>query len=630
MQDETKKTENETEVTTLQSDFAYDLRSHDDAIIDYDAYEAMFLSRTYDSVSRKVGSNITDGASATIVIERAARVVGQLPTGQVKAAGKKDAGKAALMDIILQKYIYPNANAQMPFLMKVREWQLKASVYGWMPMYYDWDVSPSGYVGPECWLWNPRNFIPQTGRSSISEMDYVHAISEVGKEYLQGLLDDDGWDQENVKALIDLVESSAISPDTKRDTYGSRLRQSQQTPKAIRLATRYESGKDGHWITFAPDHGYLVLRDIPNPHKSGKIPFVIKYCIPTYDSFYGLGDFQRMKPIQFAKDGVTGFYFSGIKINLFPPTVVNTHGVVKHSLTNITQPGSIIEEKIPNSVRRLETSTAGLSTYQAAVTQMQGSLLNIAGTTDTTANSSSALDPGFGKTPEALKQLGARESTRDNQDRFYLEQALSDLIEGMLSLIPEVGTATMPVDLFSEDVDAIIAAGHGDIAELLKVNESEQSARIDIKPGNLKGVTYRFQFDPGSTAAADKEAQKGAIIELLGVFGKFQNELQTMRETSGKEVNWEGIFSQYGAITGLPGLENLFVQAPPPPTPNPLDPSQAVPQGAQAAPTGQAPEQGVQPTAMPQPVQTQIAGTTFYDPHTSQAAQQIMQMAGNK
>ena len=150
----------------------------------FDSWEAMLLGQVYDSVSKSIdGSKITDSYAMTLAKERADRVVAKLPEGQTIPIGKADLGKAAFMDIIRQKWIYPNANAQHPFLEKLNMWQLYSSVYGYMPMYYDWNVSTTGYVGPDCWLWNPRNLIPQQGRTSIADMDYVTALTWVSKKY---------------------------------------------------------------------------------------------------------------------------------------------------------------------------------------------------------------------------------------------------------------------------------------------------------------------------------------------------------------------------------------------------------------------------------------------------------------
>jgi predicted nucleic acid-binding protein len=562
----------------LARDFQEDLDAHDFYITDFDAYEAMLISKVYDSVSKKTNNAITDGESATLAIERAARVVGQLPSGQMKAAGKKDDGKAALMDIVVQKWIYPNANAQHPFLEKIRLWQLYSSVYGFMPMFYDWNVTATGYIGPDCWLWNPRNFIPQAGRTNVDDMDYAHAIAYVGVKFLEDLLDEPesgGWDTEELKEVIRIAKEQSRMKDTSRDSLIDRIRTSSSV-RQIAMVTRFESGKDGEWVTFFPDQGYREVRRLKNPHNSGRIPFIVKYCLPLMDNFYGLGDFQRNKPLQFAMDGLTNFYFQGLKTNIMPPFVVNANGVIKHTIDK--GPDAVIMETIPNSVRRLETSTAGLSTYQAAMTQLKGALMSQSGTTDTTLNQGNTNDPMFGRTPQALKMNQARESTRDNQDRFYLESAVQQLIECMVALIPEVGTTAMPIDLFSDDIAVIQEAGYDDVMKMVKLSNSKTSGRLTINPKEMKGLRYRFHLDPGSTARQDKSEIIQNILDFLGELSKFPNALEQMMQ-NGKMPDFEYIFGVLGSLSGIPGVEHFFTQAPPPqpqPEPAPKDPSELV------------------------------------------------------
>jgi hypothetical protein len=440
---------------TYKKDYSEDWDTHSNYITDFDAYEAMLISQVFDSVSKSIdGSKITDGYATTLAKERADRVIAKLPEGNTISVGRADVGKAAFMDILRQKWIYPNANAQHPFLEKLNMWQLYSSVYGYMPMFYDWNVSSTGYVGPDCWLWNPRNLIPQQGRTSISDMDYVTALTWVSKKQLElwreNAKKDDGWDTEALDILIEIAENEKSDQDLEKDTQVARTRTPGSVRRGVCLATRYEAGEDGPWTTFAPDHGCVQLRDIPNPHKNGRIPFVIKYSQPLFDSFYGLGDVQRAKPLQFSRDGLDNFYFKGIKMNLIPPIVANANGVLKHTLDY--REGAVMLETLPNSIRRLETSTAGLATYQAAKQALTGSLLSLYGSQNASLPAAESLDPSQGKTPAAIDLYTDKEATRDGADRRHLESAIEELTDGFFSLVVNIGTEDIPVQLFADDL----------------------------------------------------------------------------------------------------------------------------------------------------------------------------------
>lgn len=548
----------------------------------FDAWESMLTGQVYDTVSRSVdGSKITDSYAMTLAKERADRVIAKLPEGLTEPAGKADVGKAAFMDILRVKYIQPNANAQHPYLEKLNLWQFYSSVYGYMPMFYDWNITGSGYAGPDCWLWNPRNLIPQQGRTSIAEMEYVTALTYVNKAYLKGILDgtnaksdEDGWDREAIKELLEREESYNAT-DQAEDTKVTRDRQISMTKRGIKLCTRFEAGQDGEWITFAPDHGYCEVRRIKNPHKNGRIPFVIKYSQPLFDSFYGLGDFQRAMPLQFARDGLTNFYFQGIKMNLIPPIVANANGVVKHTLDY--RPGGVILETIPNSVRRLETSNAGLSTYQNAQTSLTGSLLAQYGSQNPNASGSETLNPSQGRTPAAINLYSDKEATRDGAERRHLESAIQQLTEGFFDLIVNIGTEDIPVSLFRDDIDDIMRSGLSDVQDIftsknIKPNASGTAAELKIKPSSLKGVGYRFKINPDSSAKINQQLQLQALLDMIDRLGKYQNVLQNDPTIT---IHWDKIMQSFMSLTDINGADQ-FISFDPnaqPPAPEPQQPS---------------------------------------------------------
>lgn len=539
-----------------KKDYQEDWDNHSDYISEFDAYEAMLISQVFDSVSKSVdGSKITDGYATTLAKERADRVIAKLPEGTTESVGRVDRGKAAFMDILRQKWIYPNANAQHPFLEKLNMWEFYSAVYGYMPMFYDWNVSPTGYVGPDCWLWNPRNLIPQQGRTSIADMDYVHALTWVSKKQLENFRDnadeDGGWDREALDLLIELASNEKTNPDLEKDTQVSRSRSPQATRKGICLATRYEAGPDGQWLTFAPDHSCVQVRKIDNPHKNSRIPFVIKYSQPLFDSFYGLGDFQRAKPLQFARDGLDNFYFKGIKMNLIPPIVANANGVLKHTLDY--REGAVMMETLPNSIRRLETSTAGLATYQAAKTALTGSLLSQFGSQNASMPGSEAMNPSQGKTPAAIDLYSDKEATRDGAARRHLEAAIEQLTDGFNSLIVNIGTEDIPVNLFYEDIEEINKAGLKDVLQLFdnfQPDETMTAGELRINPAALQGVEYRFNIEPNSTAKTNKEKSLAGVERLIGVIGKFQN---LFKDDARIQIEFPKIMKAYEQFSDIKG-----------------------------------------------------------------------------
>ena len=632
---ENEKSEYESE---YKGDYESDWEVHKSYIQTFDSYEAMLVGAVYDTVTNSVDSSkITDSYASTLAKERADRVIAKLPEGNTESAGMADVGKAAFMDIIRQKWIYPNANAQRPFVQKLNLWQLYSSVYGYMPMFYDWTTSNTGYIGPDCWLWNPRNLIPQQGRVSIEDMDYVTALTWVSKKRLEEIIenevDGDGWNRDALKELVKRAEMKTSGNDANQDTFTERDRAPGGTKKGICLATRYEAGMDGKWCTFAPDHGFVQVRELDNPHKNGRIPFVIKYSQPLFDSFYGLGDFQRAKPLQFARDGLVNFYFANLKRNLAPGIIVNANGVVKHTL-DVTKPNPVLMETLPNSIRPMPTNTAGLNTFQSAQSMLTGSLLSQFGTQNASLPGAEALNPSQGKTPAAIDLYSGKEATRDGAERQNLETAIEQLTDGFFSLIVNIGTESIPVQLFSEDIEAIVKAGMEDVIGLFssgfKPDKTMTAGDLTIDPKKLKGVEYRFNITPNSTMKVNKEKQMESLTNLMGTIGKFQN---IFKDDPRIDVDWGKMLKAYEELSGLPGTSE-FVVVKDGPTAQELQQQQQEQQMAmEQAKMQQEAELRQQEMAMSQQQQEQQAAQPtinqagmFNDPHVGQAAQVISSM----
>lgn len=553
----------------FRKDYESDWDVHRKFIQTLDPLEAMLIGQVFDSVSNSIdGSKITDSYTATLAIERAARVMGKLPTG-VTEATKADQGKAAFMDILRQKWIYPNANSQLPFEQKMELAQLYSDVYGYMPVFYDWNVAPDGYVGPDCWLWNPRNLVFQQGRPFFNDMEYVTALTWVSKSFIEDLIEDQtesddgdedkenlgGWDVAALQELLS-ISSQPTGPDGDKDTQVSRSRTPMGVKKGICLATRYEAGEDGRWITFAPDHSFVQVRDIANPHKSGRLPFRIKYSQELFDSVYGLGDFSRSKPLQFARDGLTNFYFKGIKMNIIPPIVVNANGVLKHTIDY--REGAVMMETIPNSVRRLETSTAGLATYQAAQTALTGSLLSLWGSQNAAQSGSASMNPSQGKTPAAISLYSDKEADRDGRARKRLENLIQELTNDFYGLIANIGTETIPVDLFAADLQQIEDAGFTDVGQLFKnfkPNATFTGGQLEIDPQTLRDIEFTFRIEWGSTAVINKQEQLQELENMWGDLAKFANLFQ---EDPSIQINFGPMLKVRGELTNIPGADKFI------------------------------------------------------------------------
>lgn len=582
----------------------------------FDEKESMLVSKLSDSLSPGFKSRVTDSRLSTIILERAARVMAQVPTGNVQALTSKDKGKSALMQLAHSRYIIPNANAQFDHLTKMRMWDLYSMVYGVMPMLYDYSITPS-YVGPDSWLLPIRNWLPQPGKLSIEDADYCFVDTMVSASSLKGL-NTEVWNGGALRKLLDEVEKggtaktsleartrSVIESSREHDIKGGKGKAAQ-----VRLTTRYEGGKDGYWVTFAPDFQSDTdepLRRIKNPHKNGRIPIVLKHCFPLIDSIYGLGDFERGKTLQFAMDSLINLYLDGVKMSIFPPVLMTQNGYIASSIKY--QPGAKWLMKEPNAISQLQLSPQGLNTFQATYGFMTGAMLNQNGTTDTAVTSETSADGSYGRTPQALKMQQARESSRDNWDRFMMEKSLEKLYEAQINLLANNQESPINLHIFDAEIKQIEEAGLTDVAEIF---ESGKAGRVTLTKKLLGGCEYKYILDASTTAQKDQAAEHSTLAEVINAITTMPTLLPAM-QAEGMELKVGELFKRFIISAGVPDWEKIIVkqeQQEPLPSSGQIDPATGqpmapMPQEGNGAPS---PEQMAQilsgaPAEAPAPVE---------------------------
>jgi hypothetical protein len=218
-----------------------------------------------------------------------------------------------------------------------------------------------------------------------------------------------------------------------------------------------------------------------------------------------------------------------------------------------------MQETIPNSIRRLETSTAGLATFQGAQSNLTGSLLSLFGSQNASLPGSETLNPSQGKTPSAINMYSEKEATRDGSDRRHLQSALEQLMDGFFSLIVNIGTESIPVSLFADDIEDIVKAGLEDVLGLFdgtfKPNENLNAGDLKIDPTKLKGVEYRFNMKADSTMQVSQQNQREALENFIGVIGKFQN---LFKDDPRIKINWPAILEAEQQLSNLEGVKEFI------------------------------------------------------------------------
>jgi hypothetical protein len=517
----------------------------------WDVYEKLFHNQLADAISMGTNSQVFDPKLPSLILEREARVMAQLATGKVKAISKNDEGASQLMNLTLDKYVIPNANAQFDQLTKYRMVDRYSNIYGNYFVMVDWDIRPNGYQGPDMWLLPIRDVFPQVGAISLDDSDSIIIRSWRTMKFFEDLSKGDGY--KNISTIIEKLKGKAGSKQN-RDMQHKSAREKRAYPSDepvkgggyFEILSRYEKDR---WVDYCVDAD-LEFRDIKNPHDNDELPIVNKYSIPLVDDFMAMGDMERGYPMQNLIDSIWNLYLNAVKISIFPPTLINKDNVADANSIKFSAAAKWLMRNSPGSpgtsgAQTLNLSPQGTNTFNNVYQVATASLLNMFGTTQT--STSSQTDPSFGKTPQALQMQNARENAKDNVDRFYMEQFVTKVNKKYVNLISKKSSGKIQFRMFEDEIKQI-SQDHPDLAEMY----DEKTGKLTIDKKKMGNLIYDYEIVSGSTYAVDQKQQQQNLIGLFtaltnpAVYQLIQGELQKEKKVLNVGEMITRIFSNSG------------------------------------------------------------------------------------
>lgn len=528
----------------------------------WDKVEQLFHNQLNDTQSTTTKSQVFDPKLSTLAIERSYRVMAQLQTGKVRGISKNDIGDALLKDLIIDKYVIPNATAQFDFLTKMRMTDMYSNIYGNMFVLVDWDIKPNGYVGPDVWLLNIRDVFPQVGAVSLDDSDYVIVRTWRPLSFFESKSKDK--DYKNIAKIIAKLKGKAGSKENRNPSTSKTQREMDQYPQSqpakgtgyYEVLTMYERDK---WTDYVVDAD-MIFRDRKNPQDDGDLPIKCKYSIPLLDDFMGMSDMERGASMQMAINSAWNLYLDAVKMSIFPPILINKDNIA--SMSSITQTAAakwLVRNQISNAAMPLNLSPQGIQTFNNVYQVATASILNMFGSSETTTTAET--DPNFGKTPQALKMQSSRENTRDNADRYYMEIFVTSIIKKFCNLVSKKQSSAITIRMFKEEIDEI-AKSYPEVKE----NYDEKTGKLSVKKGNGSEL-YDYEIVTGSTYAVDQAAQQKNLAGLLTLFQQAQtpngNTLIEQLKTDGYSFNFGELLKRIISNSGIQDWDKILTEMSP-------------------------------------------------------------------
>ena len=527
----------------------------------WDTWEQLFHGELKSANTDSTKSQVFDPKLSTLLIERSYRVMAQLHTGKVKAISKNDPGASALMNLTLDKYIIPNANSQFDFLTKLRMIDLYSNIYGKFYSLVDWTVNgKNGYVGPDLWLLNMRDVFPQVGSVSVLDSDEIIIRTWKPKTFFEGLAKSkkksvDGFT--NIPRILRKMEDTS-GDKSSRDAESEGSRESKEYPTAqpgpndgyYEVLSMYEGDK---WTDMVSGGVNEVFREIDNPHDNGELPVVEKHSIPLLDDMNGMGDMERGQSMQKVVNSVWNMYLDGVKMSIFPPLMVNKDNVA--SMSSITYGATrkwLVRNQINNAIQPVSLSPQGIATFNNTYQAATGSLLNLAGTTDTAITKD--IEQGFGKTPQALKMQQARENTRDNADRFYMDQFTSNVIKKMVNLMSTKADGSTQIRMFQDEIEQL-AEEYPEVKEMY----DEKTGKLNINKKKMGSVLYDYEIVEGSSFSVDEDMQMKNLTSMIEMLTKNPQLIQEA-QNRGIDINMGEMIKRVISKSGIQDWDKIVTE----------------------------------------------------------------------
>ncbi len=510
------------------SDAEAALRDVRDKGFTWDEREEMMFGR-YKNGKEQTNAEYSTGELMTLVYDASCRVMAQLPTGRFTNVGDGDILNTIAMNLVYEHHVLPNANTGGAFLVKARQVNMYARIYGTMPVFIDWVVSDE-YTGPDMIVIHPRRFYPQPGKYTIEDMDWCFVDVPVTKKWLQDRAkqDDSPW------MNVDKVQETGTG-----GTDGT-TEERKQTANKKEVLLRHYFTRSGDWLVYDVTSNVVVLDE---KGYFPSLPIVDKQTIPLLDRYWGLSDFERGEKPQKVIDTLMRYYLEGIATSIHPPLVMDPESVVLSSI--VRQPKAKWFTKGQASITPINLSPQGVGTFQTTYNIVKTNLLSLGATTDTMVSRST--DPQFGKTPEALKQQAQREGARDSWDRFMQEEFLRRVADKMAQMIVHRKL----------EVDRI--PGIDEALERLKRAYPDKDLSVldggAVKAENLSG-RFRYKIDPGSTLKRNDAGKR--ILSMLNMIATNQNILQSI-EADGKTINWGEAIKRMAIDEGIQDWDKIVV-----------------------------------------------------------------------
>lgn len=544
----------------------------------FDDADKMFASHI-DEGDWPYSAMMFDPRPYTVVVEKAARLIGQRPKGRlVPREGGDTLGaninnellnfqwddNSRLGESMISKWIKMDMNARKyGASFGIAKWNyLKRTYSGKKEVYYD---------GPDFVVCNPRDVLANPSYETIQKW-FQH------REYvtLQELQDTNDAARtaptyKNLNDLrVSLKEDAKAKGDRRDNDYTIQNKSmrglsdylgSDESNKVIEIITEYRPNR---WITFAPRHG-VILRDIENPYKHWDIPVVQLKYYPLPDDLYGLSEYEPVSKQIRGINSLTSQAIDTLTVDLYPPLMINPVNVRMHTI-EFTPEAKWLMNNPGEDVQRLQTNTTALNNFQSIYSLLTSSLLNAWGETSQGISAINPFQPE--KTATEVRDSAFNRNVRDNMNQIFLSEALKKQIMFWHSMNQQFlfsGTTNKQKVIRIVGRDAVEFFEQQGLGDIHPTQDEVMEMAMGGQPPVYTGPRYAVDMGDGNVVPKFMKDETGGggdlVIEQGDLIGSYDYipDIESMKAPSQEDVE-KKLMAILGTISNPQVLQLLQME----------------------------------------------------------------------
>lgn len=482
---------------------------------DFEEYDRIARNEAPDNVPEQY-ARVSDGTAAALVRKTPKRVIQQLPTGVVTTDDEDDP-MAIVAEFILLHKILPDAKGGHDLIQKFWSTIENGLTFGGQAVYTPFVWNGSEFTADAKLIYYGDIFF-QPGKTSFYDCDYFFIRSWWQPETIDQIIKKENalhekaqaegtryvssWD---VKALKELKDH--VTTKDQEGTTESEQRAGVST-EGIEIVTGFQKGKGATFLMGNPSSKKIVRRK-KNRDPRGLPPVNYFYADVDNSNPFGRSIMSLIGGIQNMIDANMRAYMFNRALSLAPP--IMARGNVDTSQA-IYEPNSIIDlSSDPNaSLAPLDVKTSAIQGYAAIYSLNKTQMLNIFNSGGDTSVSSDVGNPGFGKTPTALKQQKQILDAEDNYLRKNFESFFEDWAETAINVYFAEREGKEELQLDQKTADKLRDLVRQDKLPEGYVSE-DNKVTIDY---SKESQTLHFRVD-ASTSKLNGQAEQLEALQLI-------------------------------------------------------------------------------------------------------------------